>query len=89
MSQRRAKPSRPRSGTQPVAQRGRAHALRAGTATYDNVAATLADLAAGAGPGRTGEDEIVIFDSTGTGVQDVAVAAAAYDAVRTGNGDRP
>ncbi len=66
-----------------------AHAIRAGTATSDNVAATLADLAAGAEPGRTGEDEIVIFDSTGTGVQDVAVAAAAYDAVRTGNGDRP
>ncbi len=33
---------------------------------------------------RTSEDEIVIFDSTGTGLQDVAAAAAAYDAVRTG-----
>lgn len=58
-----------------------AHAIRAGTATLADVAATLAQLAAGARPGRTCEDEIVIFDSTGTGLQDVAAAAAAYDAV--------
>ncbi|MDA1090357.1 MAG: ornithine cyclodeaminase family protein [Proteobacteria bacterium] len=66
-----------------------AHAIRAGAATRDDVAATLADLAAGARPGRTREDEIVIFDSTGTGVQDVAAAAAAYDAVRTRNAGCP
>ncbi len=66
-----------------------AHAIRAGTATRDDVAATLADLAAGARPGRSREDEIVIFDSTGTGVQDVAAAAAAYDAVRIRNAGRP
>ncbi|NQU58136.1 MAG: ornithine cyclodeaminase family protein [Rhodospirillales bacterium] len=59
-----------------------AHAIRAGIASLGDVAATLADLAAGAVPGRTDEDEIVIFDSTGTGVQDVAAAAAAYEAVR-------
>lgn len=58
-----------------------AHAVRAGTARIEDVAATLAELAAGAQPGRTSSDEIVIFDSTGTGVQDVAVAAAAYEAV--------
>ncbi len=62
-----------------------AHAIRAGTATREDVAATLADLAAGAQPGRIGEDEIVIFDSTGTGLQDVAAAAAAYDAIRAGD----
>lgn len=61
-----------------------AHALRAGTTTRETVAATLAELAAGARPGRTGDDEIVIFDSTGTGVQDVAAAVAAYEAVRAG-----
>lgn len=58
-----------------------AHALRAGTTVREDVAATLAQLAAGARQGRTREDEIVIFDSTGTGLQDVAAAAAAYDAV--------
>ena len=58
-----------------------AHAIRAGTATIDDVAATLADLAGGAGAGRAGADEIVIFDSTGVGVQDVAAAAAAFEAI--------
>ena len=52
------------------------------TATTEDVSATLADLAAGVQPGRINADEIVIFDSTGTGVQDVAAAAAAYDAIR-------
>lgn len=62
-----------------------AHAIRAGTVTVADVAATLAELAAGARPGRTREDEIVIFDSTGTGLQDVAAAAAAYAAFRRGS----
>lgn len=57
-----------------------AHAIRANTASPDSVAATLAELAAGARPGRTRSDEIVIFDSTGTGIQDVAAAAAAFEA---------
>jgi len=65
------------------------HAIRAGVVSIDDVAASLADLAAGARPGRTREDEIVIFDSTGTVVQDVAAAAAAYDAVRTRNAGCP
>ena len=56
-----------------------AHAFRANVAAPENVAATLADLAAGAKPGRTRNDEIVIFDSTGTGIQDVAAAAAAFE----------
>ncbi len=57
-----------------------AHALRANTATLDSIHATLAELAAGAKAGRTSEEKIVIFDSTGTGLQDVAAAAAAYEA---------
>jgi alanine dehydrogenase len=63
-----------------------AHAIRAGTATPEDVAATLADLAAGAQPGRTGEDQIVIFDSTGIGIQDVAATATTYEAIQVGNG---
>jgi ornithine cyclodeaminase/alanine dehydrogenase-like protein (mu-crystallin family) len=56
------------------------HAIRAGTVTREHVQADLADLAAGRKPGRTRPDEIVVFDSTGSGVQDVAVAQAAYQA---------
>ncbi len=59
-----------------------AHALRAGAIRTENVAATLAQVVAGAIPGRTHDDEIVLFDSTGTGVQDVAVAAAGYELAR-------
>ena len=59
-----------------------AHAIRANSASADNVAATLADLAAGARPGRTRNDEIVVFDSTGAGIQDVAAAAAAFEVAR-------
>jgi alanine dehydrogenase len=58
-----------------------AHAIRAGTATVGDVAASLADLAGGAALGRTEDDEVVIFDSTGVGVQDVAAAAAAFEAL--------
>jgi len=59
-----------------------AHALRAGVVTTEDVAADLAQLAAGAVPGRTSPDQTVIFDSTGTGVQDVAASVAAYEAAR-------
>ena len=58
-----------------------AHAIRAGTTSTDRIAASLAELAAGARSGRDDDAEIVIFDSTGTGVQDVAAAVAAFEAV--------
>jgi alanine dehydrogenase len=58
------------------------HALRAGTVTRDAVHADLADLASGRKTGRKAPDELVIFDSSGSGVQDVAVAWAAYQAAR-------
>jgi len=65
------------------------HALRAGLMSEDQVHADLADLAAGRKPGRMLKDELVIFDSTGSGVQDVAAAWAAYqEASRTGIGMR-
>jgi alanine dehydrogenase len=60
------------------------HALRAGTVTRDEVHADLADLASGQKSARTTPDQLVIFDSSGSGVQDVAVAWAAYQAARTG-----
>lgn len=57
-----------------------AHAIRAGTVSRDAVTGSLADLAAGTIQARLSPEDIVIFDSTGTGVQDVAAAAAAYEA---------
>jgi alanine dehydrogenase len=65
------------------------HALRAGVMSKDQVHAELADLAAGRKRGRMTEDELVVFDSCGTGVQDVAAAWIAYrEASRTGIGIR-
>jgi alanine dehydrogenase len=65
------------------------HALRAGAVTTDQVYADLADLAAGRKQGRMTDQELVIFDSSGSGVQDIAAAWAAYrEASRTGAGVR-
>ena len=65
------------------------HALRAGAITKEHVHADLADLAAGRKQGRLSADELVIFDSSGSGVQDVAAAWTAYrEATRTGVGLR-
>ena len=58
------------------------HALKAGAITRETVHADLAELAAGRKAGRESADELVIFDSTGSGVQDVAVAWVAYRAAR-------
>jgi len=65
------------------------HALRAGAMSKDQVHADLADLAAGRKRGRMTEDELVIFDSSGSGVQDVTAAWVAYrEGRRTGIGGR-
>ena len=48
------------------------HALRAGMMTTRDVHAELHEVLLGARPGRTSDEEIVLFDSTGTAVQDVA-----------------
>ena len=65
------------------------HALRAGAMSKDQVHAELAELAAGRKRGRMSEDELVIFDSSGSGVQDVAAAWVAYrESRRTGIGGR-
>lgn len=54
------------------------HALAAGLMTLDDVHAQLGEVAAGLARGRENEAEITVFDSTGTGLQDVAAAIAAY-----------
>jgi alanine dehydrogenase len=65
------------------------HALGSGALSKDRVHADLAELASGQKQGRHSADELVIFDSSGSGVQDVAAAWTAYqEAVRTGAGLR-
>ena len=54
------------------------HALEANGMSRADVHAELGEVVAGLKPGRTREDEIVVFDSTGTALQDVAAAAAVY-----------
>ena len=54
------------------------HALAAGLMTRTDVHAELTDVVTGRRPGRTRDDEITIFDSSGTALQDVAAAVAVY-----------
>ena len=65
------------------------HALDAGTMSREQVHAELHEVVAGKRPGRRSPEEIVIFDSTGTALEDVAAAAVVYEkAVATGAGLR-
>lgn len=63
------------------------HALVEGVLTREGVHAELADLVTGRKPGRRSEQEITIFDSTGTALEDVAAAVVVYErAVAAGVG---
>ena len=63
------------------------HALAAGLMTRAQVHAELSHVVVGRRPGRTRDDEITVFDSSGTALQDVAAAIAVYDKARaTGRG---
>lgn len=55
------------------------HAVKAGAMEATDVHADLGDLLAGARPGRERPEEIIVFDSTGTAIQDVASAALVYE----------
>jgi ornithine cyclodeaminase/alanine dehydrogenase-like protein (mu-crystallin family) len=55
------------------------HAIAAGVMAEADVRGELADVLTGAAPGRSLRDEIVVFDSTGTGLLDVAATAAIYE----------
>jgi len=63
------------------------HALDAGAMARESVHADLADLVTRRKPGRRTAEEITIFDSTGTALEDVAAAAVVYEnAVAAGVG---
>jgi alanine dehydrogenase len=65
------------------------HAIRHGVMTADAIRAELGELVTGRKAGRTSAEEITLFDSTGTGIQDVAAAACAYErACELGAGSR-
>lgn len=62
-------------------------ALKQGLMTKADVHAELGEVITGRKPGREGLEEVIIFDSTGTAVQDAAAAAIAYEkAVATDRG---
>ena len=63
------------------------HVLAAGLMTRAQVHAELADVVVRRRPGRTRVDEITVFDSSGTALEDVAAAIAVYETARdTGRG---
>jgi alanine dehydrogenase len=55
------------------------HALRAKVIDLQDVHAELGELVAGTKPGRTSAEQVTLFDSTGTAIQDVACAALIYE----------
>lgn len=58
------------------------HALAAKLMGIGDLHAELGQLITGARPGRTSDEQVFVFDSTGTAVQDVAAAAAVYERAR-------
>ena len=55
------------------------HALEAGLVRREDVYAELSEIVAGKKRGRESAAETVVFDSTGTALQDVAAAALVYE----------
>lgn len=55
------------------------HAVALGAMQASGVQGTLGEVIAGTKPGRRSDTEIVIFDSTGTALQDVAAAILVYE----------
>jgi ornithine cyclodeaminase/alanine dehydrogenase-like protein (mu-crystallin family) len=64
------------------------HAIAAGLMRKEDIHAELSEIVGGRKPGRTSDDEITIFDSTGVAIEDAVAAAAVYEkACATGTGD--
>jgi alanine dehydrogenase len=65
------------------------HAIGAGLLTLEEIHAELGEIMGRNKPGRLSDHEIIIFDSTGTALQDVAAAALVYErAIETSRGER-
>jgi ornithine cyclodeaminase/alanine dehydrogenase-like protein (mu-crystallin family) len=55
------------------------HAIAAGAMRASDIRGELSDVVAGSVRGRLNDDEIIIFDSTGVALEDVAAAAIVYE----------
>jgi len=62
------------------------HAVAAGAMRADDVQAGLGAIVAGSASGRNSDEQIFVFDSTGTALQDVAAAAAIHARARSRGG---
>jgi ornithine cyclodeaminase/alanine dehydrogenase-like protein (mu-crystallin family) len=63
------------------------HAVAAGVMSRAEVRAELGEIVAGRKPARTSDEEIIVFDSSGTALQALAAAAAVYRrAIERGKG---
>jgi alanine dehydrogenase len=61
------------------------HAIVGNFMTRAAIYAELGEIVTEMKPARTNEDQIIVFDSTGTGLEDVAAALAAYRLACDGN----
>jgi ornithine cyclodeaminase/alanine dehydrogenase len=68
--------------TQVVAVGETHHAVAAGLLRPEQIHAELGEVVAGERTGRIDAKEVIIFDSTGTAMQDVAAAAAVFEKAR-------
>jgi len=65
------------------------HAVERGAIAKEKIHAELGEITAGLKPGRTSEDEIIVCDLTGVGVQDVAVASLVVERAKAeGHGEK-
>ncbi len=55
------------------------HVLKSGIVVPEHMCCELGQVIAGLEPGRSSEKEIIVFDSTGTALQDVAASAVVYE----------
>ncbi|MEN3370169.1 MAG: hypothetical protein V7609_2312 [Verrucomicrobiota bacterium] len=59
------------------------HAIAQGLMRREDIYAELSEIVAGQKPGRTSEQEIIIFDSTGIAMEDAIAAAVVYEKAKT------
>jgi ornithine cyclodeaminase/alanine dehydrogenase-like protein (mu-crystallin family) len=55
------------------------HAIAAGLMRKEDIYAELSEIVVGLKPGRTSDDETIIFDSTGIAIEDAASATLVYE----------
>ena len=55
------------------------HAIAVGFMRKEDIYAELSEIVSGGKPGRTSDDEITIFDSTGVAIEDAAAATLVYE----------